>query len=51
MYIFIYKWNKKAYIMLYSAFKVYILDGSLICPYKILDIRASRSFSKILSAL
>ena len=49
IYIFTYKWNKKAYIMLYVAFKMYILDGSLICTYKILDIRASRSFSKILS--
>ena len=35
--------------MLYSAFKLYILDSSLICTCKILDIRASRSFSKILS--
>ena len=49
IYIFTYKCNKMAYIMLYSAFKMYILDGSLICTYKILDIRASRSFSKILS--
>ena len=49
IYIFTYRCNKMAYIMLYSAFKMYILDGSLICTNKILDIRASRSLSKILS--